>query len=146
MRFWLNEETRAPTERAPLTAKSLVGLAKRNRAVLIRGYTHLQRAQPVFFAHHLLAYVEMFDRDRSRLQDCGTRITISPLGSGALAERPLPLDREFVARELGFVDEEGRPRVTRNSMDAVSDRDFVVEFFAPMPRLSQSTSAVWQKI
>src|SRR5262249_41035962 len=85
-------------------------------------------AQPVYFAHHLLAYVEMLERDGQRLADCGQRVNICPLGSGALAGSTLPLDREFVARLLGFVDAQDRPRLTQNSMDAVSDRDFAVEF------------------
>ena len=98
--------------------------------MLIPGYTHLQRAQPVYFAHHLLAYVEMLARDRERLKDCFQRVNVCPLGSGALAGSTLPLDREFVARLLGFVDARGRAQLTHNSMDAVSDRDFAVEFCA----------------
>jgi argininosuccinate lyase len=92
--------------------------------VLIPGYTHLQRAQPVYLAHHLLAYVEMLERDQGRLLDCYARANVCPLGSGALAGSTLPLDRALVARLLGF------PRLTQNSMDAVGDRDFVVEFCA----------------
>ncbi|MCS7003361.1 MAG: argininosuccinate lyase, partial [Dehalococcoidia bacterium] len=88
------------------------------------GYTHLQRAQPTPFAHHLLAYVEMLRRDVARLQDCRGRVNVSPLGSGALAGSPYPLDRERVARELGFA------AISRNSLDAVSDRDFAVEYVA----------------
>ena len=103
---------------------SLLMLASANDDVIIPGYTHLQRAQPVLFAHHLLAYVEMFDRDRARLADAFKRANVCPLGSGAIAGSTLPLDREFVANELGF------DGVTQNSMDAVSDRDFIVEFLA----------------
>jgi argininosuccinate lyase len=88
------------------------------------GYTHLQRAQPVLLSHHLLAYYEMFSRDKERLHDCMKRINVLPLGSSALAGTSLPIDRDFVARELGF------PSVSANSMDAVSDRDFMVEFLA----------------
>ena len=88
------------------------------------GYTHLQRAQPVPFAHHLLAYFEMFDRDADRLADARRRVNVLPLGSGALAGAPYPLDREWVARELGF------DGISANSMDAVSDRDYAVEFLA----------------
>jgi len=98
--------------------------------VLIPGYTHLQRAQPVYLAHHLLAYVEMLDRDRERLKDCFRRVNVCPLGSGALAGSTLPIDRALVARLLGFVDARGRPQLTQNSMDAVSDRDFAIEFFS----------------
>jgi argininosuccinate lyase len=88
----------------------------------------LQRAQPVYLAHHLLAYAEMLERDRERLKECLARINVCPLGSGALAGSTLPLNRERVAKLLGFVDVHGRPRLTQNSMDAVSDRDFAVEF------------------
>ncbi len=103
---------------------SLLMLASANDDVVVPGYTHLQRAQPVLFAHHLLAYVEMFDRDHGRLADAFKRANVCPLGSGAIAGSTLPLDREFVAKELGF------DGVTQNSMDAVSDRDFIVEFLA----------------
>jgi len=124
MRLWLRSETgRLQSDVADLQ-RALVTLADKNRDVIVPGYTHLQRAQPVLLAHHLLAYVEMLARDTARLADCVGRANLCPLGSGALAGSTLPLAREFVARELGF---EG---VTQNSMDAVSDRDFVVEFLA----------------
>ena len=117
-------------EELGLLQRALVGLGERNADVIIPGYTHLQRAQPVYFAHHLLAYAEMFKRDRQRLGDCYFRMNVCPLGSGAIAGSTLPLDRELVARLLLFTDLKGKPRVTQNSMDAVSDRDFVVEFCA----------------
>ena len=104
--------------------KALLELARRYERVVMPGYTHLQRAQPVLFAHHMLAYFEMFQRDIGRLQDCRRRADVLPLGSGALAGVPYPTDREFLARELGF------SSISANSMDAVSDRDFVVEFMA----------------
>ncbi len=104
--------------------QALLGLARRYQAVVMPGYTHLQRAQPVLFAHHMMAYFEMFQRDIGRLDDCQRRADVLPLGSGALAGVPYPTDREFLARELGF------SRISANSMDAVSDRDFVVEFMA----------------
>jgi argininosuccinate lyase len=103
---------------------SLLNLAEANRDVVIPGYTHLQRAQPLLLAHHLLAYFEMLDRDAGRFADCLVRADVLPLGSGALAGVPYPIDRAAVARELGFA------RVSENSVDAVSDRDFVVEFLA----------------
>ncbi len=103
---------------------ALLDLAGANQEAVMSGYTHLQRAQPVLFAHHLLAYFEMLDRDSGRFRDCRERADELPLGSGALAGVPYPLDREFVASELGF------SRVSRNSIDAVADRDFVVEFQA----------------
>jgi argininosuccinate lyase len=95
---------------------------------VLPGYTHLQRAQPIYLAHHLLAYVEMLERDHERIEQCRERFNVCPLGSGALAGSTLPLDRALTARLLGFVDEHGRPRITQNSMDAVSDRDFAIEF------------------
>ncbi len=104
--------------------KGFVTLAREYLGVIMPGYTHLQRAQPVLLSHHLLAYYEMFSRDTERLRDCLKRINVLPLGSGALAGTSLPIDRDFVARELGF------PAVSANSMDAVSDRDFMVEFLA----------------
>ena len=100
----------------------LVDLAEAHQDVVIPGYTHLQRAQPVLFAHHMLAYFQMLERDRSRFGDCYRRADVLPLGSGALAGVPYPVDRDYLARELGF------SRVSANSMDAVSDRDFLVEY------------------
>lgn len=101
--------------------RALVTLAERDGTAVLPGATHIQPAQPVLFAHHLLAYVEMAERDRGRLADARARLNISPLGSGALAGAGYPLDREGTAAELGF------DGVTANSLDAVSDRDFVVE-------------------
>jgi len=100
---------------------ALVGLAEREGTAILPGTTHIQPAQPVLLAHHLLAYVEMAERDRSRLADARRRVNVSPLGSGPLAGAGFPLDREATAMELGF------DGVTANSLDAVSDRDFVVE-------------------
>ena len=108
--------------------QALLGLAERDGHVMIPGYTHLQRAQPVQVAHHLAAYLEMFDRDRTRFADVADHANWCPLGAGALAGSTLPIDREFTAKELGFVDARGRPRVTQNSMDSVADRDVFVEF------------------
>lgn len=103
---------------------ALIGLAEKHQGVVMPGYTHLQRAQPVLFPHHMLAYFEMFQRDIGRFEDCHKRTDVMPLGSGALAGVPYQTDREFLAAELGF------SRISANSMDAVSDRDFVVEFLA----------------
>ena len=107
---------------------ALVDLAEQTQEVIIPGYTHLQRAQPVSMAHHLLAYVEMFARDRTRIAAVKEQANVCPLGSGAIAGTTLPIDREFVAKELGFVDDEGKPQLTQNSMDAVSDRDSFIQF------------------
>ena len=113
------------------TIKKLVGLqsalldvAEANKDEIMPGYTHLQRAQPVLFAHHMLAYFEMLQRDVARFRDCLGRTDVLPLGSGALAGVPYPIDRDFLAKELGF------SRISENSMDAVSDRDFVIEYQA----------------
>jgi argininosuccinate lyase len=103
---------------------ALLATAEANRTVVIPGYTHLQRAQPVLFSHHLLAYFHMLQRDRERFQQCLSRTDVLPLGSGALAGVPYPLDRDQVARELGF------GGISWNSMDAVADRDFLVEYHA----------------
>jgi argininosuccinate lyase len=104
--------------------RALVGLAERDGDAVLPGMTHIQPAQPVLLAHHLLAYVEMLDRDRGRLADARRRLNVSPLGAGALAGAGYPLDRDTTAAELGF------DGVTANSLDAVSDRDFVVEVLA----------------
>jgi argininosuccinate lyase len=130
MRLWVRDELDALHWELGGLQQSLVELGDRHTGVIIPGYTHLQRAQPVYFAHHLLAYVEMLERDRGRLADARERVNVCPLGNGALAGSTLPLDRDFVARQLGFVDAHGQARVTQNSMDGVSDRDFVVEFCA----------------
>ncbi|MDD2443365.1 MAG: argininosuccinate lyase [Desulfotomaculaceae bacterium] len=103
---------------------SLLDLAEKHLDTFMPGYTHLQRAQPVTCAHHLLAYCQMFRRDQERLADCRRRADVMPLGAGALAGTTFPLDREYVARQLNFAS------ITENSLDAVSDRDFVVEFAA----------------
>ena len=108
--------------------KALLAVASRDGDVLIPGYTHLQRAQPVFLAHHLFAYLEMLERDRERLAVVADHANWCPLGSGAIAGTTLPIDREFTAKQLGFVDAKGRPRVTQNSMDTVADRDLYIEF------------------
>jgi argininosuccinate lyase len=128
MRLWLREQIGELRREIRLLQRALVRLGEREREVIIPGYTHLQRAQPVYLAHHLLAYVEMLARDAQRLQEGLVRVNVCPLGSGALAGSTLPLDRELVAELLGFVDVRGRPQLTQNSMDAVSDRDFAVEF------------------
>ena len=103
---------------------AVLGAAEAHLGVLVPGYTHLQRAQPVLLSHHLLAYFHMLQRDRERFHDCLRRTDVLPLGSGALAGVPYPIDREYVASELGF------NRVSANSMDAVADRDFLVDYHA----------------
>jgi argininosuccinate lyase len=122
MRLFLREEVALIIEMLQMLQRELTGAARKNLDVIMPGYTHLQRAQPVRFAHHLLAYYEMFERDRERLSSCLERINVLPLGAGALAGTSFPIDRNYVARLLNF------PRVSKNSIDTVSDRDFVLEF------------------
>jgi argininosuccinate lyase len=102
----------------------MLDLAGANIKVIMPGYTHLQAAQPVLFAHHLLAYFEMFERDTARFSNCRKRVDVMPLGSGALAGVAYDIDRDFLAEELGF------SQVSRNSLDAVADRDFILEYEA----------------
>jgi len=124
LRLFLKEETVRTIDGLKALQTSLVELAEANKGLVMPGYTHLQQAQPILLAHHLLAYFDMFQRDKERFHDCLMRTDVLPLGSGALAGVPYPVDREFVAKELGF------SKVSTNSLDAVSDRDFVIEFEA----------------
>lgn len=124
LRLWLRAEIDRLNETVRAGQLALINLAERHRDAVLPGYTHLQRAQPVLVAHWCLAYFEMLSRDRERLVDVRKRVNRMPLGSAALAGTSYPIDREAVARELGF------DAVTRNSIDAVSDRDFCVEFIS----------------
>jgi argininosuccinate lyase len=130
VRLWLRGEMDLIIDLLVDLQKSLVEVAEKNVEVILPGFTHLQVAQPVSFAHHLLAYVEMFARDAERMQDVRRRTNRLPLGSAALAGTTYPLDRERVARTLGMVDEHGNAQVCQNSLDGVSDRDFAIEFTA----------------
>ena len=120
--------------------QTLVGLAEKHAETIMPGYTHLQIAQPVTLGHHLLAYVEMFKRDVERLEDCGKRVDVMPLGSGALAGTTYPLDREMVAKELGFA------KVSENSMDSVSDRDYVIELLSTLSVVMMHLSRFCEEI
>lgn len=146
LRLWLRDQIDLAQQRVRQLQAALVNLGETNLDVIIPGYTHSQRAQPVPAAHHLLAYVEMLDRDYERLRDARKRTNVCPLGAGAIAGSTIPLDREFVARKLDFVDEEGRPLVTRNSMDAVSDRDFLVEFMAAGAGIAMHLSRLCEEL
>lgn len=119
---------------------SLLDLAEKHLDTVMPGYTHLQRAQPVTYAHHLMAYCEMFRRDEERLADCRRRTDVMPLGAGALAGTTFPLDRDYVARQLGFA------AITENSLDAVSDRDFAVEFTASASLIMVHMSRLCEEI
>src|SRR3990172_79060 len=122
MRLYLKDAIRNTVSALKRYQKALVDLAEANFDVPMPGYTHLQRAQPVLFAHYLLAYFQMAQRDIARFRDCLERTDVMPLGSGALAGVPYPIDRQYVAEELGF------GKISQNSIDAVSDRDFVAEY------------------
>ena len=130
VRLWLRAEIDAIAALLLELQRALLDVADRHAKVILPGFTHLQVAQPVSFGHHMLAYVEMFARDSERLQDVRGRVNRLPLGSAALAGTSYPLDREAVARALGMVDALGVPQVCQNSLDAVSDRDFAIEFTA----------------
>lgn len=124
IRMYLKDEIDGITALLRGLQASLLDLAEKHLDTVMPGYTHLQRAQPVTYAHHLMAYCEMFRRDEERLHDCRRRTDVMPLGAGALAGTTFPLERDYVARQLGFA------AITENSLDSVSDRDFAVEFAA----------------
>ena len=122
LRLYVKQQIAATSEHLKKLQTALFHLTERHLDVVMPGYTHLQRAQPVFFAHYLLGQMEALQRDVDRLRDCLARVDVLPLGSGALAGSTIALDRQFIARQLGFA------RISQNSLDAVSDRDFVCEF------------------
>jgi argininosuccinate lyase len=128
VRLWLRDEIDDICDLLSHFRHSLVEVAEQNIDVIMPGFTHLQVAQPISFAHHMMAYVEMFGRDLERFKEVRVRVNCLPLGSAALAGTSYQLDREQVAVTLGMVDKEGRPCVCQNSLDAVSDRDFAIEF------------------
>ena len=130
VRLWLRGEIDLIGGLLTSLQKALLDIAEKNVEVILPGFTHLQVAQPVSFGHHMLAYVEMFSRDAERMADVRRRVNRLPLGAAALAGTSYPLDRERVARTLGMVDEQGHACVCQNSLDAVSDRDFAIEFSA----------------
>ena len=124
VRMYLRNETLNTIKLLVMLRKEIIGLAKIHIDVVLPGYTHLQRAQPVLLSHHLMAYYEMFSRDAERFRDCLKRINVMPLGSAAIAGTTYPIDREYTAELLDF------PKVSANSIDAVSDRDFIIEFLS----------------
>ena len=124
LRLWLRDQIAGDGAAIRTLQRVLVGLGEKNREVILPGYTHLQRGQPVTLAHHFLAYVEMLERDHGRLMDAAKRADVMPLGSGALAGSTLKLNREMTRKLLGF------GSISKNSMDAVADRDFLVEYLA----------------
>jgi argininosuccinate lyase len=124
IRLYLRDEIVEICTYLDLLIDALLDQAEANIDVIMPGFTHLQTAQPILFSHHMMAYVEMCKRDKGRLEDCLKRVNVMPLGAGALAGTTFPIDREYVAEQLDF------PSITRNSLDAVSDRDFALEFLA----------------
>ena len=130
VRLWLRDEIDAIRELLKNLQRALVDVAAQHTHTVMPGFTHLQVAQPISFAHHLLAYVEMLSRDDERMGDIRNRTNRLPLGSAALAGTTYPLDRERVAKSLGMVNAQGEPQVCQNSLDGVSDRDFAIEFTA----------------
>lgn len=124
LRLFLRDEIKEILKLVKGLQDSIVSVAGKHIETLMPGYTHMQKAQPVLLSHHLLAYYEMLERDRARLENCYERVNVLPLGSAALAGTTLPIDRQYVARLLKF------PKISENSMDAVSDRDFVIEFIS----------------
>ncbi len=140
IRMYLRDEVTELHDLLGRLQRVLVGLADRYRDVVLPGYTHLQRAQPVLLGHHLLAYYEMFERDRGRLKDGFRRLNVMPLGAGALAGTVLPIDRGYVAKQLGF------SGVCENSMDAVSDRDFAIEFVSACAQIMMHLSRLSEEL
>jgi argininosuccinate lyase len=140
IRMFLRDEITELHELLTALQKVIIGLADKHRDVVLPGYTHLQRAQPVLLGHHLLAYYEMFERDRGRLEDCFRRVNVMPLGAGALAGTVLPIDRKFVAKQLGFTG------ICENSMDAVSDRDFAIEFVSACAQIMMHLSRLSEEL
>ncbi len=130
VRLWLRDEIDAIRELLTNLQRALVDVAAQHTHTVMPGFTHLQVAQPISFAHHLLAYVEMLSRDDERMGEIRNRTNRLPLGSAALAGTTYPLDRERVAKSLGMVNAQGEPQVCQNSLDGVSDRDFAIEFTA----------------
>ncbi|MEJ2235826.1 MAG: argininosuccinate lyase, partial [Syntrophobacterales bacterium] len=140
MRLFLRDEVKGTEEDLKDLQSNLVAQAKANLGVIMAGFTHLQHAQPVLFSHHLMAYYEMFRRDRQRLAACLERINISPLGSAALAGTSLPIDSNTTAELLDF------PALSRNSIDAVSDRDFIIEFTAAAALIMMHLSRMCEEL
>ncbi|MFS1514778.1 argininosuccinate lyase [Chengkuizengella sp. SCS-71B] len=140
MHLYLRKRVNEFVELLNKLQQALIGQAKQHTETILPGYTHLQRAQPILFAHHMMAYVSMFQRDIERLQDSYKRINTLPLGAGALAGTTFPIDRLFVAKELGF------ERIYNNSLDAVSDRDFIIEFLSNASMIMMHLSRLCEEL
>ena len=140
LRLFLRDEIDVTKDLLVKLVETLLALAKEHLTTWMPGYTHLQKAQPITFAHHVMAYVQMLTRDLERLKDTRKRLNFSPLGSGALAGTTFPLNREQVATELGF------DGVTLNSLDGVSDRDFAIEFLSAASILMMHLSRLCEEL
>ncbi|MCI8335584.1 MAG: argininosuccinate lyase [Peptococcaceae bacterium] len=140
IRMYMKEEIKATKALVLQLCEELLALAEEHQHTVMPGYTHLQKAQPITFAHHMLAYLQMFRRDAQRLDDCYRRTDVLPLGSGALAGTTFPIDRQFVADQLGFA------AISENSLDGVSDRDFAIEYAAAASMIMMHLSRLSEEI
>ncbi len=140
LRLYLRDHLQTVEARLQALQRAFLQQANRHIAVMIPGYTHLQRAQPVLLAHHFLAYVEMLERDKTRVRDAHARVNVMPLGSGALAGNNYPIDRAFAAKLLGF------PAVTRNSLDGVSDRDYAADVLGALAIIMMHLSRLSEEL
>lgn len=146
IRLWLRQEIDTIAQLLQDLQRAFLEVAENNVETILPGMTHLQVAQPVSFGHHMLAYVEMFARDAERMHDVRRRVNHLPLGAAALAGTSYPLDRAQVARRLGMVDAQGQPCLCHNSLDAVSDRDFAIEFTAAAALVMVHTSRLSEEL
>ncbi len=140
LKLWVKKETKILDSELKKFQRTLINIATKNTETIMPGYTHLQIAQPITLAHHVLAYVEMIGRDRTRLEDCLYRLNENPLGAAALAGTSFPIDRKYTTKELGFREP------TKNAMDTVSDRDFVIEFLFVLSLIAVHLSKIAEEI
>ncbi len=140
LKLWVKKESKILDSKLKKFQRTLINIATKNTQTIMPGYTHLQIAQPITLAHHVLAYVEMIGRDRTRLEDCLYRLNENPLGAAALAGTSFPIDRKYTTKELGFREP------TKNAMDTVSDRDFVIEFLFVLSLIAVHLSKIAEEI
>ena len=140
LKLWVKKESKILDSELKKFQRTLINIATKNTETIMPGYTHLQIAQPITLAHHVLAYVEMIGRDRTRLEDCLYRLNENPLGAAALAGTSFPIDRKYTSKELGFREP------TKNAMDTVSDRDFVIEFLFVLSLIAVHLSKIAEEI
>lgn len=140
LRLYVKAEAAEVCTRLRALQRTLLGLAERHQSVILPGYTHLQRAQPILLGHHFLAQMEALERDHARIIDCARRADVLPLGSGAIAGSTIALDREWIARDLGF------SKISQNSLDAVGDRDFVAEFLFGLAMIGMHLSRLSEEL